>query len=316
MSGIESGAKILKELEKVSKKLKPFKPEIKSFRINYIEKNSEIKYFLLIPRGVRRRIRKKVEIPIASGFWVDEMWDLDKLEKVNFSWEFKNNKWTLLVNRLPSSERYWLTLKGNVSPSFLDRLVNVKAAENPSRKKGDDVYWMHSALKDVSILEKIWSELNIDQVSADIRIGVERFFTSAIPNAIKHRLQLTKELLDAIGRGDRQREQKLKYRYRLSRTQTPISPQEIYNLILRLVSGDFFSSYVRVDDPFRLGSIEPTQHFAVLIPKKVKVGVHTDLSFKMPVAKGNLSFKRKKYIDSVSDAILKILPKKSKTSKK
>jgi hypothetical protein len=238
------------------------------------------------------------------------MWDLDKLEKVNFAWEFKDDKWILLLDRLPSSERYWLTLKGKVSSSFLDRLVSIKAAENPSRKGDIDVYWIHSALKDVSILEKIWSELNIERVNADVRIGVERFFTAAIPNTIKQNIQLTKELLDAIAQGDREREHRLKYKYRLSRRQAKISPQELYDLILKLVSGDFFSSYVRVDNPFELGSIEPTKHFAVLIPEKVKVSVQTDLSFKIPAAKGNLSFERQKYIHAISNAVEEFLSKK------
>src|SRR3972149_3816506 len=150
---------LLKELSELSEQLKPFKPDI-------------------------------------TGFRFYEMWDLDKMETVNSPWAFNGEKWLLDVTKLPSSERYWLTVKGRVSKEFLDQLVSIKAAENPSREEENDFYWIHSALRNADALEKIWTELNIEQVNANVRIGVERMFASAIPEGIKDKLALQRKLLD------------------------------------------------------------------------------------------------------------------------
>lgn len=301
---------IIKQLNEVSERLKPFKPEVKSFRIDYLERNSEVKYLLLIPNGIRRTIKRKVEIPAITGFRFDEMWDLDTMKSVGFSWAFQDNKWLLDITKLPSSEKYWLTIKGRISSDFLNQLVSVKTAENPSREGKIDKYWVHSALKDVEILQKIWGELNIEQVNADVRIGVERMFTSTIPKAVRDRFQLQKDLLDAISSGNRNLEQILKYRYRTAQKTPMISPSELYNLFLDLVSGDFFSSFVQIQEPFIVNKIEPIKEFAVLVPEKVNVRVQTDLSYNMPVAKGDLCFERQEYADAVLSRVKKLFPKK------
>jgi len=307
---LKTGVTIAKQLDDISKGLRPFRPEVKSFRIDYIEKTSEVKYLLLIPSGVRRTIKRKAEIPAISGFRVYEMWDLDTLERVDSSWSSEGGKWVFDPKKLPNSERYALTLKGKISTDFLNQLVSVKAAENPCREKGIDKYWIHSALKDVSILERIWDELNVERVNMDVKVGVERFFASAIPSAVKQRLETTRELLGAIASGDRNREQRLKMKYKTLQRIARISPAALYDLILKLVSGDFFVDFVGVDEPFMIGNIEPSKKLDVMIPKKVKVGVQTNLNFKMPVAKGNMKFERKNYIDSITDKINEFLPKK------
>lgn len=145
---------------------------------------------------------------------------------------FDGEKWLLDVTKLPSSERYWLAVKGRISKEFLDQLVSVKAAENPSRQEENDFYWIHSALRNADALQKIWTELNIEQVNTNVRIGVERMFASAIPQGIKDRLDLQKKLLDAIASGNRDEEQRLKTKYRTSKAR--FVPSELSELFLRL----------------------------------------------------------------------------------
>jgi hypothetical protein len=301
---------LLKQLRDVTEELKPFRPDVKSFRIDYLGRNSEVKYLLFIPDGVRRKVKRKIEIPIVSGFRFDEMWDLDKMELVNPAWGSDGNKWFLDINKLPASEKYWLTMKGKVSDEFLNQIVSVKAAENPCSEGEKDRYWIHSALKDVEILRKIWSELNIEQVNADVRIGVERMFTSAIPRELRERFELQRQMLSAISSGNRDLEYRLKFRYRRLVSAPMISPSELYELLLSLVTGDFFARYVNVTQPFIVSNIEPVKSFAVMVPEKVKVGVQTDLSYKTQFVKGDLYFQRKKYEESVSDKVKELLPKK------
>ena len=319
LSGIEIASAIalaqatkelLKELSELSEQLKPFKPDIRSFRIDYLGRNSEVKYLLLIPDGIRRQFKRRVEIPAITGFRFYEMWDLDKMETVNSPWAFNGEKWLLDVTKLPSSERYWLTVKGRVSKEFLDQLVSIKAAENPSREEENDFYWIHSALRNADALEKIWTELNIEQVNANVRIGVERMFASAIPEGIKDKLALQRKLLDSIASGNRDEEQRLKVKYRTMKAK--FIPSELSELFVRLVSGDFFAEYVRVQQPFVMNSIEPVREIGTVVPEKVKVGVQTDLTYKNPTAKGNLCFLRHKYSLAVSEKVKDIFPEKKR----
>jgi hypothetical protein len=319
LSGAEIGTAIavaqateelLKQLNEVSEELKPFKPDVRSFRIDYLGRNSEVKYLLLIPDGIRRHLQRKIEIPAITGFRFYEMWDLDKMEPVNSPWAFNGEKWSLDVTKLPTSEKYWLTVKGRISKEFLDQLVSVKAAENPAREKENDFYWIHSALKNVDAFEKIWTELNIEQVNADVRIGVERMFTSAIPQGVKDKLELQKKLLDAITAGNRDEEQRLKIKYRTSKAK--FTPSELSELFVRLVSGDFFADFVQVGQPFIMNNIEPIKEPGLIVPEKVKVGVQTDLTYKNPAANGNLCFFRHKYSLAVTERVKEILPKQKK----
>jgi len=294
---------LLKQLKEIEQQLKPFKPDVKSFRIDYINKNSEVKFLLYVPEGYRRRLSGKVEIPLPTGFRFDEMWDLDKLTSVGYSWGFDGKKWFLDVGKLPNSEKYLLTVKGKVGDEFLNQIVSVRAAENPCKVGELDKFWIHSALKDVDILRRLWSELNVERVNADVRIGVERIFTSAIPRAVKEFFELQKELLMSIKSGNRDLEQKLRFRYRKQTKTRLVSPSELFELLKGFVTGDFFGDFVSVSQPFVLNEIEALRDPTSIVPEKVKVGVLTDLDYKTPTAKGDLAFHRRKFEESVSKKI-------------
>jgi hypothetical protein len=315
LSAIKTGASLVDQIDGVFNAFRPFKPEVRRFRINYLDRSSEIKYLLHIPAGLKRKSHRRVELPATSGFSIDEVLDLDTTELVNVNYDSEGRKWVFNAKEFPDSERFMATLKGRVSPEFLNSLVSVKCAVNPTRRVGTDCYWIHSALKDVSILENIWDELDVERVNADIRIGVERYFSSSIPHEIKERIKIQKALLDAIAQGQRNI-QKLEYRYRQSVMKTKVSPADLLDLLNRLVSGDFFSSFVTLDAPFFFGSIEPQKQLTSIIPEKVQVGVLTDLNFKLPAAKGELAFERSRYVDAISTAIEKFIPKRKSRSKK
>jgi hypothetical protein len=320
LSGAEIGAALavaqtsdilLKQLNVVSEKLKPFKPDVKSFRIDYMNRNSEVKYLLLIPTGVRRLIQRKIEIPSITGFKFYEMWDLDKMELVNSSWTFDGKNWLLDVTKLPSSEKYWLTVRGQISKSFLDQLVSVKVAENPSRVKENDHYWIHSALTNVEQFDKIWTALNMEQVNADIRIGVERMFSATIPQGLKDRLELQQKLLNAITRGDREEKTRLEFRYRTS--PPTVTPMHLNEILGNLVSPETFTEYVTVEEPFTVNNIEPIKEAGMFVPEKVKVQVQTDLNYDVPTAKGDLCFYRHKYSQFVAEKVKSALKKEKES---
>lgn len=302
LSTSQSGITLAKQIDGLFDAFRPFRPEVKRFRINYSDKSSEIKYLLTLPSGLKRRTHRKIELPVTTGFKIDEVLDLYSTNLLNVDFDSTGNKWVFDANKFPKSEKFLITVKGNVTKDFLDRLVSVKCAKNPTKKDDLDCYWIHSALKDVSVFEKIWDELDIEEVNTDVRIGVERFFGSAIPEKIKKRFEAQRDLLVAVQQGQRNID-KLKYRYRHATMNTNISPSEIMDLVTRLASGEFFSDFVGLDAPFTLGSIRPKGKYAALIPEGVMVDVITDLNYKSPAAKGNLTFERKKYVAKIIETI-------------
>ena len=274
-----------------------------------MDKGSEIKYLIRIPAGLSRKLHRKVSIPATIGFRIDEIMDLDTTQLLRFSFDTNGNSWDFDADQFPNSERFLITLRGRVSNDLLARLVSVKVATDPSRQDGTEKFWVHSALKDASILRGIWDELDLDRVSCDVRIGVERLFTSVIPHEVKNALLTQKKLLNAIAQGQRNIEG-LKSRYRLQQRTTKASPTELFELVAKLVSGDFVIDYVRVTSPYVLGLIEPVKALTEIIPEKLKVGVQTDLSFQVPVAKGDVTFERGNYAQSISGAFKNLLGKK------
>lgn len=302
LNATETSVGLIRQVDDILDIFRPYKPEIKKFRINYIDKNSEIKYLLHMPSGVRRKIHRTVELPARTGFRIDEVLDLDTTEMLDIDFDKAGSKWTVNTNKFPESERFLVTLKGKVSDLFLNRLVSVDCAADPTCREEDDFYWVHSALKDTDILDKLWHELNIDRVHTDVRIGVDRFFSSAIPKDISERFEARSKLLNAIASGQRNI-QHLKLDYRRRRGQSRISPSELVDIFTKMVSGDFFRRYIQIDDPFNVEAIEPFRQFTSLVPERVKVSIRTDLDFKMPAAKGNLRFERKRYEESVIEMI-------------
>lgn len=300
LNAADTSAGLVRQIDDILDVFRPYQPEIRKFRIDYSDKSSEIKYLLQMPSGRRRLTHRKVELPATTGYRIDEVLDLDTTEMLEIDFDINGKKWVVNTNKFPESERFLVTLKGFVSDQFVNRLVSVDCAANPTRRKEDDLYWIHAALKDVSILEKLWHELNIDKVNMDVRIGVDRFFSSAIPKEISERFKVQSKLLNAIASGQRDLGM-LRYEYRKRRAESRISASELVELFTKMVSGDFFRNYIQVDSPFNLGYIEPFRKFTSLIPERVKVGVLTNLDFKMPAAKGNLIFERRKYGDSVND---------------
>jgi len=308
LSGAQLGLSIVQQLDKLAECFRPYEPEVRRFRIDYLDKGSEIKYLIRIPSGLSRKLHRKVSIPSTIGFKIDEIIDLDTTQLLSFSYNSSDKTWNFDADQFPNSERFLITLKGRVSEDFLARLVSVRVATDASRQDGIEKFWVHSALRDVSILQRVWNELDLDRVNCDVRIGVERLFTSVIPNEVRNALQTQKQLLDAIAHGARNIEG-LKSRYRVQQRRTKVSPAELFELVMKLVSGDFVIDYIRVSSPYVLGLIEPVKALTAIVPEKLKVGVQTDLNFQVPVAKGDVVFERSNYSQSISAAFKNLLGK-------
>lgn len=81
-----------------------------------------------------------------------------------------------------------------------------------------------------------------------------------------------------------------------------ITAIEVFETIDSLTSGETFGRYVNVDDPYRLGAITKDVFSKGLIPEGMKVEATTTLDLSNPMAKGYLTFQKKKYMEYIGEA--------------
>jgi hypothetical protein len=305
LSEAKTALEIGEQMNGILKALRPYKPETKGLRIDYREKTSDISLCLNIPDTIKRKVRD-VELPAYSGYKIYEMYD-ESLNRVDCCVEFKDGKWVIHADKLPASEKFLVIMKGAVKKDALERLVKLHAPEDPKREGNLEKYWIHSAIKDMQILKQIWEELEIERINVDVHVGVERYFTSAIPSQITMMLHARGKLLKAIESGVRERF-RLESQYRYWSKKARISTGEIYDIIRSLSSGEAFADFIDVDHPYEISSIEPTS-YAFLVPEKVGIGVQTDLGFQRPAADGCLSFKKDDFSSAITKAFKRFIRK-------
>ncbi len=317
-SRVEKAAQEVKdlvtELKSVREVFKPFKPQTKAIRFDYLTRSSEIRVFLKIPEGLRRKTGGKVEIPVFSGYSLHEIMDLETFNILPLRYELSKGKWIFKANSFPDSERYLISLRGTVSEDFLNSWVKLTVPSTPKSEDTRDRYWIHAALKDASVLQEIHEVFSVDRVTVGVNVGVQRLFSSAIPKEVEKRWKATREFLAAAEGHDRDWIRK-RYVYRAAVKRARITPVDFTNLINELISGDFFKPFVTVDDPFHLGRIEGDKHFET-IPERVKVEIHTNLDLENPAAEGNLCFERTAYDETVKSRIDELMPEEKERQRK
>lgn len=291
-------------IPKVVDYLKPFKPEIKKMSINYKSRDSEISLALCIPDGLKRKVRK-IEIPRYYNFdldyMMDESFNLMNLEDVI---ESDDRKIKINCSSLPASENYLLNLKGLVPQPALDNIVYIKPAMNKDRSKDTDKYWLSTMIKDVETLEGLWDGLNVDDVTAGVNIGIERYISAKLPERIKEGLEALKNYSAAGSSGDRNQVLKA-WKLRQSKG-SKVKVKEIFDIFKDLTTTEFFSGFVDIDLPYNLGKIENKEILSTL-PEDMYVEALTRLTLKQPTAEGYMSFRKKDYTECVGKKLDSII---------
>jgi hypothetical protein len=294
----------LEWIRKVSEYVKSYKPETKSMSINYRTQDAEIEILLHIPDNIRRKIRK-VEIPAYQNFEISEMRD-ESFNRIGSLWWFEDGKWKLDPSKLPSSEKYLLTLKGRIPADALTRIVFVQPAANRDRTEEMDRYWLASMIRNVEILEKLYDALNIDDVVAGVKIGIERCFSTSIPQELNKRLRVIRRWIHAGHGRDREEVMRTWRQLRSLRRTSKISVDEIIEAIYRLTSPEVFSRFLGVDEPYILGEIRREERFKGTFPERMYTEARTYLTLKRPAATGYLSFRKKDYTETIKKEFEKL----------
>lgn len=303
-TALESASIVVGWLEKASEYFKPFTPEVKSMVVNYKNKRSEINLLLNIPDGVRRKVQS-VRVPAYDNFIVHDMID-ESFARVGGVWQYEDGSWKLDASNLPKSEKYLLMLRGSIPNETLNALVRIQPAVNRDQTEELDRYWLDCMLRNVALLEKIWQELNIDEVNVGVNVGIERCFSTTIPKELKRRLDTTRRWIQA-GRGrDREEINRIWRDMRLLSRTSKVSVDEVLDAIRKMTTGETFGSFLAVDQPYRIGEIRMPQKPISLIPSQMSVEASTELGLKRPTAAGYLSFKKKDYTEKVKESLDKL----------
>ncbi|MGD0175880.1 MAG: hypothetical protein ABSC50_03525 [Candidatus Bathyarchaeia archaeon] len=301
---VESANVIMGWLEKAKEYLKPFKPEVKSMVVNYKNRRSEINLLIHVPDGIRRKAHS-VEVPAYQNFTVQDMLD-ETFARVGGLWRYEDGKWKLDPAKLPKSETYLVMLRGVVPPETLNQLVRVQPAINRDQTDEIDRYWLDCMLRNVALLEKIWQELNIEEVDVGVKVGIERCFSTTIPKEFKQRLEATRRWV-AAGRGKDRQEILLAWRRMRTINQgSKVSADDILQTIYKLTTGDAFGNFLAVDSPYRVGEIRREERFSGLFPARMAVEATAELGLKRPVAEGYLTFKKKDYTQEIKVSLDKL----------
>lgn len=276
-------------------------------------KATEIKLLIKVPQGIKRRFRD-VEIPAYPGYSIKEVFDGATLDRIDVDWQLKNQNWIADAKVLGASDRYLVILEGSISDAALERLVKLYCPEDPKRGNDVDRYWIDSAIKDMSILEKIYDELTLDKVTTCVNVGVERQFTSSIPKEIKNWFRARAEADIHLRTKDRQKAFKSYYFLRVAeRKLGKLSPLDVRNLAKEVLSPETFMYYISVDKPFHISHLNPVEE-GHWLPEKIGVIVETNLSYKDPVAQGDLTYKKIDFASKLEQEIKKLpgLPERLK----
>jgi hypothetical protein len=277
-----------------------FGPDTKSVRYNYREATSEMTFLLRIPDSRRRKF-SKVKIPIDQGYRVKEMFSLPDYNPVNTVYGVEDGVITFDPSELPGHTEYILTLNGDVDPDTLKEIVHLKAPEDPTKSEDTDSYWIHSAIKRPGVMKEVYDDMQVDNVDISLQVGVQRCFSSGIPDDVLDIFDSTRDLLTASNDFDRNEILRTARQRFEARQDVSCSPAEAAELIRSLATSDSIQEYITVEDPFRERNINPGTPSQNIFPESVSVDVTTDLNLDRQAADGNILFRKKDFEDLVKD---------------
>lgn len=286
----------------------PFKPETTHVSISYREQLCEMRLHIHVPEGIRRHTGK-VEIVKSPQFQIREILDLRTCSRVTQpGFYIEDGKWKLDASKLPASEDYLVFLEGRIDSAVLSKIVRVQPSRNRDQTQDVDRYWLDSMISDVTILEKVWKQLEVQDINIGVRVSIDNAFSSALPFDLKEKAEATQRLLESAKSKGRDEVFNDLMVYRHTAKKSTLSIDKVVMMAQRLSSPDRFTDFVSVDPPYRLGGILHDDGVRRKpFPEIVNVNARTDLDFKSPIATGYLTFDKKTYIQNVKKMLESVL---------
>jgi len=181
-------------------------------------------------------------------------------------------------------------------------IILLKEIQNSIDPKSElNKYWLNSMIRNVDYFKKIYQELEIDDVNVSVHVGVERCFSTTFPKEMKRVLEASQRWTRAGHGRDRNEIQRAWLNLRKVTRTSKIQVGDLIQAIYKLTLGELFTEYLVVDLPYSLEEVKREERFMGLFPEKMSVNAFTDLNLRQPIAKGYLTFKKKKYMKKIED---------------
>lgn len=303
---------IVKLYDNVIKNLEFCKPDVNRLNFNCLNQTSELKLRLTIPDDVRNN-KRNLEIPASELYEISEIYD-NTLTPINIKPELKDGRWIIRGKDLPKTENILLIMQGKVSDEVIQRLVRIDAPKDPIKKDETDEYWLHSAIRDVSLLENIYQELNIADIQLAVKVGIQRTFAAAAPGEVIEFFETRARIEGALA--SRDRENLFRQWNALRSARKKVGNLQTYQLvqeIQKLLSAEKFRVYIVINKPYRIHNVS---YSGIGLPETVDVNVLTNLNKRLPAANGNLVFKKRDFSLNVTEEFHQLMDGGSKKLKK
>lgn len=188
------------------------------------------------------------------------------------------------------------------SSKFISNLVETRVAIEPEEFNDKDEYWMHAQLKFPKILQKIYSELEIQDIDLNVNVAVDNEIKTAIPKEVTKDLQIIREMLSQTERGKAHR---LLLRHLQMKRRIGV---DIYELIMQaqaLFMPFNFRNYIEVTSPFKYFNSKQNIEFydfpGQLVPKIMEVVSKADLTLETPAINGKVIYRKKELFEKLDD---------------
>lgn len=273
--------------------------------INFVRKTSIIGFQINVPNGLKKNARK-VRIPAYDGYGLLRMTD-ESFREQKHLWRIEDGFFVLDAKDLPASERYLIEMEGIVDEAALRNLVFIKPSANRDNDDENDKYWLESSIKQPKVLEKIYDELEIEDVNFGVHVDIDKMFGLSIPQEVKDKTDAQQQLLQASRDFDRNKLFRAALLYKKQEKRSPsFNPGDFFRIIQRLTTRDFIRQHIEIDRPYDVGNIDQPEKYAGIVPQSIKVQTITKLSLRDPLASGYLVFKREKYMEKLKSEFEKI----------
>jgi hypothetical protein len=298
--GANAGAgAIIDAIDRLKGYFSDYEPDMKSVTYDYRTGTSEMRLKITIPDDRARRYGD-VKIPIKEGYRIQETISSD-FNTVDALWQQQNGYWVLDPTDLPNDDQYRVTLEGEVGSDVFNRLITLEASDDPIQEGGVDQYWIEALIKDPKTLSEIYEELRVNNVNLTVNVGVQRCFSTAIPDDVIRVFKRTMNLIDASNTGDFY-DVKLAHKLREgTRDKVSVSEGEAANLIRSLASTENMEDYISIEQPYRREDITTETFKHNVLPETVAVDISTNLSLEQKAANGWLEFQKDDYTEHIRE---------------
>ena len=293
--------------DRIKEQFTDFKPETRTMSVNFSRGVSQIGFQVTVPAGLRKN-KRKIKIPAMEGYQILRMVDEGFREQKQL-WKLSEGYFVLDAKSLPTSERYLIEMEGTVDEHVLKDFVYIKPAANRDNDDKNDRYWLEASIKKPNTLEKIYTDLEIDDINVGVVINIDKMFGLTVPQEVQEKTIAVNKLLKASGS---QFDRNLLYRaateYRRQERILPsYDPQNFFRIIQRVTAQDLIRQHVNVERPYDIGNIDRPEKYVNIIPQSINVQAITRLTLQTPIANGYLVFMREKYMEKLRAEFKKLV---------